>query len=136
MPATLSPLLPAQEEIAFKAARLQRVAKAAAAARQETAELAAEFQGEREKLLDDIRHLSSLIKQKAGRQRAVLGMLCWMLWRLRLSVRLALLGWGIHGVAGPAASPLLACTDVAAARHALRCLHAMPCPALPACRNL
>ena len=75
MPATLSPLLPAQEEIAFKAARLQRVAKAAAAARQETAELAAEFQGEREKLLDDIRHLSSLIKQKAGRQRAVLGML-------------------------------------------------------------
>ena len=57
---------PAQEEIAFKAARLQRVAKATAAARLETSAMAAEFQAEREKLLGDIRQLSSLIKQKAG----------------------------------------------------------------------
>ena len=64
--ACLSLLHPAQEEIAYKAARLQRVGKAAAAVRQEAAALAAEFQAERERLLGTIRQLSSLIKQKAG----------------------------------------------------------------------
>jgi hypothetical protein len=146
----------AQEEIAFKAARLQRVAKATAAARLETSAMAAEFQAEREKLLGDIRQLSSLIKQKAGSCAACFAaccaLLCCMPLRqgLGLSCSLRLLGSGGCGMAGPDSTPpLLAsnqqCTCCrypschAMPCHAMPC-HAMPCHAclpacLPACRS-
>lgn len=57
---------PLQEEIAAKAARLQRVAAATETARQQAAGLAAECQAERERLLEDIRRLNTQMKQKAG----------------------------------------------------------------------
>lgn len=60
------PACPAQEEIAAKSARLQRVAAATETARQQAAGLAAECQAERERLLEDIRRLNAQMKQKVG----------------------------------------------------------------------
>ncbi|PSC70144.1 kinesin-ii motor [Micractinium conductrix] len=53
-----------QEEAAAKRARLQRLAAATAAARQEAGSLAAQCQAERERLLDDIRRLTTQMQQK------------------------------------------------------------------------
>ena len=64
LPALPTPL--AQEEIAAKSARLQRVAAATGTARQQAAGLAAECQAERERLLEDIRRLNAQMKQKVG----------------------------------------------------------------------
>lgn len=55
-----------QEEAAAKRARLQRLAAATAAARQEAGSLAAQCQAERERLLDDIRRLTTQMQQKVG----------------------------------------------------------------------
>lgn len=67
------PLPPPQEEIAAKQARLERLAGAAGAARQEAAALGAQCQAEWERLLGDIRRLTAQIAQKVGRSRRGLG---------------------------------------------------------------
>lgn len=63
---TAAPLCSLQEEVLGKRSKLQRLTAAVTLAQQECASLAAQYQSERERLLDEIRRLGTQMKQKAG----------------------------------------------------------------------